>query len=1067
MKRLACQCSFDACAVVEHRLLSSLSKEAIRADRAAERDRRRMRVEQMRIAVQLEQAKVDAIKTRVAQAKPFIDEQHKLVQQAKSALERRVADFNLSADEVKRFQQAAAATPPASAAAASPAAAATPPSPADPLRKILLEFQQPLSSPFGSGPPEIAMALRGILAFHRCRPFKVEGAEDAAIAQLNHDLHALYHATDPAPVIASAVITALASSPELDWVKPVALLDQRSFVALAPVINKARAILEQALPNWQTKGRIATKHVTSAPVSAEEYRELQHELATALRAPAPSVAAPAPASSSRPSTVAATAASPSSRLWQLTPAFTSNMRSYLLSIESKLAKVRLGLMSRMLDLYVIRRKSPYSCSIVGLEIYDDPQELFNHSEPPPPPIEHPNPGSPAHLQMIQQQQALLAKQAQQQGSNGMNGEIVAAALGYTLLVLHLLSCYLSIHLPYTLRFHGSHSYVEFNDEDSSRYFLTLLDNSNPNHFRRAITLLNHDIQFLCESVSVSISAGAAWLKQQQQHAHHNAANLAPIHLLPNMLKLIETAERSLKQQYADPHALQEQRLLQAQAIYRTQELERQRMQATLQKHQQDQQAYQLWLQQQRAHAAAPTMYSSPSQQHLALDASISQSMVAVHREDALPPHHASSKPPPTSARSQQQRGGGLSHVDVLPPGFEHPSFGRLDSPPFYSEHQQAQALGADNLAASPLQRTLSGGSNSSSSGSGSASPADASSPIKAAMQPNVNTGNSLSFVPFSAPGMQSYVMTEEPRESMLLLTKEQMQRMASQPRAPAAFNFATPQRAAGTGQGAGAAVTLQSPPPPFHDASGGAHRALSYATPAQQHQHQITASISSTNPSFHTAPPRSSPTNAAAAAVPVLPNAAAQFGFLDASHPLHPSHHLLGTPPGNAGGSAANTGTFPDQSLLRVASSPMQMHGTLQTHQQQQQQQTQQPSTRPPAHPQMQSSQTTPLQQRPFLSSPFSRPAAAIGSPSSSASSPSPAPLSSPSPLPPSFPSSGPSSLDAAVSLPAVSYASEADLEWDLIDVVREDPIDRGEQARRVQGHSGAAGRTSGAQPQR
>jgi hypothetical protein len=211
---------------------------------------------------------------------------------------------------------------------------------------------------------------------------------------------------------------------------------------------------------------------------------------------------------------------------------------------------------------------------------------------------------------------------------------------------------------------------------------------------------------------------------------------------------------------------------------------------------------------------------------------------------------------------------------------------------------------------------------------------------------------------------------------------------------------------------------------------GTSHRALSSTSLSQvQHvqQHPILSPAAmAAAPSFHP----DIGDGAAAAAALDLPTAASQFGFLDPSHPLHPSHHQLGG--GGVGGD--NLGVVLPDALVRassprIASSPMHMQQQA-VHAQQQQQVHQQQQHR--AHASPQSSQhgagSAPMAMRPpphaFTPQQMQQQQRDLAQQS--------APMQSPgssgrlvSPLRPSL----------SPSLPAVSYASEAEVDWDLVDV--------------------------------
>jgi hypothetical protein len=385
-----------------------------------------------------------------------------------------------------------------------------------------------------------------------------------------------------------------------------------------------------------------SQYVSDFHVTPDELKQLQQQLATQTE---PS------------STTAATMASRSKRRLQVNPLFTHNLSKFLSQLTSKLSKYRLHHIDELLKFYIIKRKSAASCTIIGLELMDDPDAMLHAARP----ANHAPPTDGAQVGF--------------NGPPGTDPEVVAAALGYIVLVLHMLSCYLAVRLPYALRFHGSHSYVVFNDEESTRYFLTLLDNTNPNHFRRAITLLNHNIQYFCEKMTTGSTAAT---KGHNGHTDSLAAlNLAPLHLLPNMLKLIESIFLQLRQSNSDPYIEHEQRVQQAIAMQKANQLPPQMQTTSLQ------QQHLLVQQQQQQQQYLPYPPDRVSSPHL-FDASMSQSIVTVNRQDAFPMHRPSS-------------------------GYAQPSFHRLESPPFYSDQSSKVASMSAASSYAPLDSPRSQG----------------------------------------------------------------------------------------------------------------------------------------------------------------------------------------------------------------------------------------------------------------------------------------------------------------------------------------------------------------------
>jgi hypothetical protein len=155
-------------------------------------------------------------------------------------------------------------------------------------------------------------------------------------------------------------------------------------------------------------------------------------------------------------------------------------------LYSKLAIRRTALIRYLVPIFSIQRISTNTCSILGLKLPDDSDDMIDR--------------------------------ARQRADT--YGEQMAAGLGYLVLVLQILSKYLSITLPYPVHFLGAHSLIQCIDDEGElqQYTLTLLDGENPNHFRRAVGFLNQNI------LALGIDA-------------------REVQLVPNVLRLLECVSR--------------------------------------------------------------------------------------------------------------------------------------------------------------------------------------------------------------------------------------------------------------------------------------------------------------------------------------------------------------------------------------------------------------------------------------------------------------------------------------------------------------------------------------------
>lgn len=288
------------------------------------------------------------------------------------------------------------------------------------------------------------------------------------------------------------------------------------------------------------------RYTSDMSISPDEFRHLQQQLAVQP----PLVLPPAGALSLMRS----------KRRLQANPLFTRNLARFHGQMTVKLAKCRLRLVDQLLNIYVVKRKSTHSCTIVGLELMDQPDAMFYAARITQQQLIHQH-HHPSNTPVAPEQQTRLTQAVLQDqdhppaysGPPGTDPEVVSAALGYIVLVLQMLSAYLQVGLPYAMHFAGSQSYLTFNDEEASRYYLTLLDNANPQHFNRAITLLHFNILYFCERVVATIPGPSAQGKMDGTSGSGEATSgggggggggggmhIAPMQLLPSMLKLIET-----------------------------------------------------------------------------------------------------------------------------------------------------------------------------------------------------------------------------------------------------------------------------------------------------------------------------------------------------------------------------------------------------------------------------------------------------------------------------------------------------------------------------------------------
>lgn len=479
---------------------------------------------------------------------------------------------------------------------------------------------------------------------------------------------------------------------------------------------------------------------------------------------------------------------------------------------SRLSKYRLRLIEQLLKLYTIKRKSSYSCTIVGLEIYDDPEVMFQSGQQTrsssfssASAVSSSSSSSPSnhHLQPASNVVVGDGCAWTYQGPPGSDPEVIAAGLGYLVVLLNMLASYMAIRLPYTSVFHGSHSYVIFNNHDPTsvstsaaaistlangsthsaaavggvgggdiiedRYYLTLLDNTNPNHFRRAITLLNHNIIYFCERLTTSFGGnGDTSYAASTISSSSILSSFAPLHLLPNTLKLIEILTLHLRSQSDSKYVADERRERQAREIL-TNRIQR----AT------GQQIGDSNLNVNNTLASSPTSAYPHLQTHQshyfhappALDASMamSQSIVNVTKQDAYPTHIATSPSTRTNQHQTLQQLISPSSTRSAPPN--QLVLQRLESPPFYSDTSNAMA------AFSQLD------SPSDSYAYGLASPPRGSptrpprTPSSTSLSRAASTGGHLNSLQrselltgstfFGLPP-NGYLSAEEPRESVLL-----------------------------------------------------------------------------------------------------------------------------------------------------------------------------------------------------------------------------------------------------------------------------------------------------------
>jgi len=81
-------------------------------------------------------------------------------------------------------------------------------------------------------------------------------------------------------------------------------------------------------------------------------------------------------------------------------------------------------------------------------------------------------------------------------------EVMAAALGYLVHMLHIITTYLDVCIPYSMAFFGSRSIIW--REGSLRRYVLYNNNTNPQEFRTALDMLNWNVIHLCISQGISV-----------------------------------------------------------------------------------------------------------------------------------------------------------------------------------------------------------------------------------------------------------------------------------------------------------------------------------------------------------------------------------------------------------------------------------------------------------------------------------------------------------------------------------------------------------------------------------
>jgi hypothetical protein len=472
------------------------------AARASSLAARRWKVEQMRIAITDEQAQIERMHARIASLETFRLEQTKRVDAAYSTLRRYNSDMSITSEEFRNLQQQLAAQTPIQA----------PPTPAKPASqpRVLTRIRpKPAGVPFE--PKEVQYLVGDINSLP-------DQARQTLFRIVPPDL-ALQPQMTPSNIAS--------------WMWQLPMHLQREIqAAVSTILRVPDAMLTKngirQMRKYQLQTNLEARGLPTDGLVADLQPRLLNYLAS-LTQPAPPAAATAvipPA--------AALSLNRAKRRLQVNPLFTTNLTRYYSQMAVKLAKCRLRIIDQLLNIYIVKRKSADSCTIVGLELMDHPEPLFYAARM-----------HQQHLSAASEQHAKLNQPLQDSeqppvwtGPPGTDPEVVAAALGYIVLVLQMLSVYLNVSLPYAMCFGGSQSYVSFNDEDSSRYFLTLLDNANPQHFNRALTLLHFNILYFCDRLA-SLS-GVAGKIEGLSESVTGGTNLAKMQLLPGMLKLIET-----------------------------------------------------------------------------------------------------------------------------------------------------------------------------------------------------------------------------------------------------------------------------------------------------------------------------------------------------------------------------------------------------------------------------------------------------------------------------------------------------------------------------------------------
>jgi len=800
------------------------------------------------------------------------------------------------------------------------------------------------------------------------------------------------------------------------------------------LVEDARGLLQQRRADFNTPADTVAKHVAELKAQREQRRAAQKAAAAeAARAAAAaaanggaaasgaaagalaasssdaavSPATPPQAPPPQKSSSAAAVASPAVSLgWQRSPLYTGYLRRDLHALQAQLAATRHVLVRKLLATIPLERAKPNSCSIVGLELSDDPEEMI-HAKPPL--IPQGNPGqadSPIHGNGAMKPAVPLP-------AREMDAEVVAAALGYLVLLLQLLSAYVGVRLPFPLSFSGSRSHVQF-EFDQSRYFLTLMDNSNPQHFRRALSLLDYDIDYASYDFRAMLQESARLVQLGGDDAPQRLG--APLQLLPNTLKLVEVVLRALRKQAMEPYVDHDVRMQRLQAEQKRVSEEQQRLLL-----EQQQRLFRTPQQRTQAQAkpAAPdrrTLSSSP----LLMDASMTQSMVHVqHRPDASAMYGNGMPPPlhPSPARTQRASGQpratgapaspagskppALHHLDrafaaaagfapsntrPTPPGAASPASVQAGASPALPTREAPAAQptwgasvgGSSRSSSVSNSSNSSGGGDSSGSGGGSSSGSASISGLSSLSSEDLLTPSTFFGLP-----PNGYMVTEEPRESVLLMRPQdkyqQQQTTSSQPPRAQAMQPQQPQRKVITGPSQAVqtvqamhpqhqqpqqsrvgtvdlspSTVMPSPPPLFQPVGMGvaevaamtaAHslRAQSSVVPAPHPTAPVLASAAATAagmPRFrpganaiadgHFAAPLIHPAAPGVAVVPILPNAAAQFAQLDPSHPLHPSHHMLQSPTSPSAArkaAAATSATSLQPASYRSASSPLNALG--------------------------------------------------------------------------------------------------------------------------------------------